>query len=77
MLFRKTVETFSNQNEAEIHQEYEQKHQETEHVQAILQNKIQLLQEVGKDLEAPLLQSMMSFIIIPMWIRTLCNITNR
>ncbi|XP_055498083.1 LOW QUALITY PROTEIN: myomegalin [Leucoraja erinacea] len=44
----KTVETFSNQNEAEIHQEYEQKHQETEHVQAILQNKIQLLQEEAR-----------------------------
>ncbi|XP_062920152.1 myomegalin isoform X9 [Mobula hypostoma] len=44
----KAVEELSNQNEADIHQKYEERQQETEHVQAILHNKIQLLQEESR-----------------------------
>eukprot|EP00062_Callorhinchus_milii_P010751 gi/632955994/ref/XP_007893740.1/ PREDICTED: myomegalin-like isoform X8 [Callorhinchus milii] len=41
----KAVQSLSNQTEAEIHQKYEERQQEAEHVQAVLQNKLQLLQE--------------------------------
>ncbi|GCC35920.1 hypothetical protein chiPu_0014410, partial [Chiloscyllium punctatum] len=41
----KAVENLHNQKEADIHQKYEERQLETEHVQAILHNKIQLLQE--------------------------------
>ncbi|XP_048457913.1 myomegalin isoform X4 [Rhincodon typus] len=44
----KAVENLHNQNEADIYQKYEERQLETEHVQAILHNKIQLLQEEAK-----------------------------
>lgn len=48
MLFsdRSTVESLTNHNEVELQRRCEERQQEIDHMQEILQTKIQLLQEV-------------------------------
>lgn len=45
--FRAEVENLNNHSEAELRRQYEERQQETERQYELLENKIQLLQEVG------------------------------
>lgn len=47
MCFRVAAESLTNRNEAELRRQYEERQQESEHVYELLENKVQLLQEVG------------------------------
>lgn len=45
-LYRTTAEILTNQNEVEVQRRCEERQQEIQHVQEVLQTKIQLLEEV-------------------------------